>query len=129
MMSRNSGTLRYPYSARDQTSGEKRAGRSPRPDRYARGPGARTPKAMSASLASAMMKAREQGLARISASLVSSNLLVILLMKLGTSRFGIGTSLPSTSDSSRLHFRQGFFQRSRGLLQRHLLVGPQLDFN
>src|SRR6266576_3375604 len=73
MMSRNSGRLRKPYSARDHTSGEKRAGRSPRPDRYERGPGARTPKAMSASLASAMMKAREEGFALISASLVSSD--------------------------------------------------------
>src|SRR5260370_955246 len=73
MISRNSGRLRYPYSPRVQTSGEKRAGRSPRNERYERGPGALTPKAISASLASAMIKAREDRLLLISANFVSSD--------------------------------------------------------
>src|SRR6266567_5275166 len=105
MISRNSGKLRWPYSARVHISGEKCAGRSPRPDRYDLGPGARTPKAMSASLASARMKARDEGFALASASLASSDFM-----------------------KSDLHLRQGFFERTGGLLQSHLLFRPQLNF-
>src|SRR6267154_5616684 len=71
MMSRNSGKFLHPNSARVHISGENRAGRSPRAERYDRGPGARTPNAISASFASAMMNAREEGFALISASLAS----------------------------------------------------------
>src|SRR5438045_453278 len=70
---------------------------------------ARTPKAMSASLASAMIKLREPALALISASFWSRDL--IMAPQLG---FDLGQRL--------------FEGAGRGL-QAHQLLGPKLDLN
>src|SRR6185436_16688349 len=109
MMSRNSGRLRYPNSSRVQISGENRAGRSPRLDKYERGPGERIPKAMSASLASARMKAREEGLALTSASLRSSDFIFRCR----------GHGKENARYASKFHLSERFFQCPSGLLQRH----------
>src|SRR5580765_1682183 len=66
---------------------------------------------MSASLASAMMNAFEDGLALISASLASSDFILFADL------------------ASRFYLRQRFSQRPGGLLQCHLLFWPKFDFD
>src|SRR5512138_794346 len=62
---------------------------------------------MSASLASAMMNAREDGLALISASFASRDFI---------------------GGASGVYLREGFPERTGGLLETNLLFGPELEF-
>src|SRR5207249_1520898 len=107
---------------------------------------------MSASLASAMMNARERGLALISASLASSDFIweirnpnvevrknseirspnnaVPIESRLRNSGFGLRSDFGFRySDLSHLHLCQGVLEGAGGVLQGHGFFGPKLDLD